>query len=115
VPARYSLPTALWKTGAKLLGDSAAVTHARPPATPRSHPEMRAKELAYENRLAGPGENGLKESRPGPHSLAAFDLTTEAYDNNGISNPNDGRLNPLLFLLIHEGEFTALLPKEKTE
>jgi hypothetical protein len=89
--------------------------HARPPATPRSHPEMRAKELAYENRLAGPGENGLKESRPGPHSLAAFDLTTEAYDNNGISNPNDGRLNPLLFLLIHEGEFTALLPKEKTE
>jgi hypothetical protein len=40
---------------------------------------------------------------------------TLAYDNNGISNPNDGRLNPLLFLLIHEGEFTALLPKEKTE
>ena len=50
--------------------------HARPPATPRSHPEMRAKELAYENGLAGPGENGLKESRPGPHTLAGFDLTT---------------------------------------
>jgi hypothetical protein len=38
---------------------------------------MRAKELAHENGLAGPGENGLKESRPGPHPLAAFDLTTE--------------------------------------
>jgi hypothetical protein len=46
--------------------------------------------------------------------LAAFDLTTEAYDNNEISNPNDGRLSPLLFLLIHEGEFTALSTKEKT-
>ena len=75
---------------------------------------MRAKELAHENGLAGLGENGLKESRPGPHSLAGFDLTTEAYDNKKISNPNDGRLNPLLFLLIHEGGLTALLTKEKT-
>jgi hypothetical protein len=39
---------------------------------------MRAKELAHEDGLAGPGENGIKESRPGAHPLAGFDLTTEA-------------------------------------
>ena len=39
---------------------------------------MWAKELAHENGLAGPGENELKESRPGPHPLAGFDLTTLA-------------------------------------
>src|SRR5207344_1405218 len=62
--------------------------HARPPAAPRSHPEMWTEELENENRLAGSREDGVKEPSPGPHPLAgfdmiplaAFDLTPEASD-----------------------------------
>ena len=48
--------------------------HARPPAPPRSHPEMRTAELENENRLAGSREDGVKEPSPGPHPLAGFDV-----------------------------------------
>ncbi len=36
---------------------------------------MRTTELENENRLAGSGEDGIKEPCPGPHPLAGFDLT----------------------------------------
>jgi hypothetical protein len=39
---------------------------------------MRTTELENENRLAGSGEDGLKESSPGPRPLAGFDLTSLA-------------------------------------
>jgi hypothetical protein len=43
----------------------------------RFNPEMRAKELAHEDELAGSGENEIKESRLGPLPLAGTEGVTK--------------------------------------
>ncbi len=64
----------------KLLGDSAAVTAMLDRLLHHGRPEMWTEELENENRLAGSREDGVKEPSPGPHPLAAFDLTPEVVD-----------------------------------